>query len=271
MSNPPILLVVCIVAHIAVHTVVGEPNELSVHIEAFQSALVLGEPLFITARVRNDSKVDVAVFRQNSPSYELRSVNPFVVMISEDGIKYERWSDSFRTRYKSSPIELAPEAELAADLVIMFSGRHGLAFKQPGEYWISVKVIATDMESFQAEPIRVTVMLPGRDSAEAWNVLRSAELRKKYGELIQTPWQAHLDANDVEQCDDIIQLYPNSVYVEYLALSLGRWYLEGPQADKSQARRYLQIAKSTASTDFLSARAKKLLAREKTPDNRASR
>lgn len=266
MRNPHILVVVWFFVHISVGSSLGHAADLSVHVTAHKSTLVLGEPLFITARVRNEGKMPVKVYRQSSPSYERRSKNPFLVMMSTDGKKYESWSDSLRVRRKTSPIELAPAAELTTDLAILFSGRHGFVFAQPGAFWVSVKVIDTDMASFQADPIQVTVTHPGRENLDPWSVLGSATFARKYGELIQTPWRTKLGVDDLRQCDDIIGIYPDSIYAEYLALYLGRWYLEGPQRDKIQAHQYLEIAKSMVSSDFLSAKVMKVLERKEAGD-----
>lgn len=270
MRNRSILPICWLFLHIFANESLGDTADLAVHVETHKSTLVLGEPLFITVRVRNESTEPAKVAAQSSPGYERRSRNPFLVMISTDGNRYHAWFDGFRPTEKTSPIELAPGAELSSELVILFTNGDGFAFEQPGEYWVLVKVNVShpDMVSFQSEPIKVTVTRPGRESLEAWSVLGSEKFSKKYGELIQMPWYAKLSADDLEECDGIIRLYPNSIYPEYLALYLGRWYLEGAQTDKIQGRGYLQIAKSMVSSDYLRAKVMKLLATEETGDQR---
>jgi len=108
----------------------------------------------------------------------------------------------------------------------------------------------------------MTVTPPGRESLEAWNVLGSATFGKKYGELIQTPWRAKLSVDDLQQLNDIVTLYPDSVYAQYIALYLGRWYLESPQKNSIEARRFLTMAKDNAPLDFVKQKATALLSKD---------
>lgn len=226
---------------------------LTLELRVDQGSLILGEPLFLTARMKNKGTELLKIYNQNSPTYQ-RKISPIAVLLSEKGGKLDHWSDHFRPRYKTRPRELFPGQEINGTFVVLFQARNGFAFARPGAFWVSLKVICTDMSEVQSQPIAITVTRPAGESLDAWNRVSTDDFRELYGELIQAPWQVTLDVGRWQKCDDFIKDYPTAPHGAYLALALGRCYQEGPIKNAAMSLHYLEIAKSRASWKPLKAK-----------------
>ncbi|MEK6674391.1 MAG: hypothetical protein AABZ47_01905 [Planctomycetota bacterium] len=116
--------------------------------------------------------------------------------------------------------------------------------------------MTTTNEEFEAPPVQIEIREPPRAERAVWEWLN--EHKDEYGRLVQVPWEAKLSEEFVQECDRICT-QTNSLYGEYLALFLSRWYREGPNKDAQQSARFAEIAKAKATSEKVRTEAEKLL------------
>jgi len=241
-------LMIVALARVPALTEVGSGQLLSIRVEPDKSTVILGEPVFITATAMNRGSKPVELIYHNAPAY---AGYAFVDLHFAHGEKHTRsWRDDLRPRKEQSPMLVRPGESVAVELVMLFNSREGLFADKPGTYWIRGRaVIVADpyIEVF-SDPVKIEVVEPPKDQQATWKWLEAH--KQEYGRLIQVPWEAKLPDSFVEQCAQICD-DPQSVYVEYLALSLSRWYREGAGKDRAEAARYARIAELRASSDMV--------------------
>jgi len=244
-------------------------GEVGFELKPHKPTIVLGEPLIVSTVVKNLTNLPIDVFYQNSPAYNRRDLSVAIIRLSEEvppalpdpaslyGWFRHTWSDEFRPvrRRKPSTLRLDPGEDVTFKLVVLYRRTEGYAFEEPGEFWISARivVVAPNGENppnydIVAEPVAVTVNEPQYADQAVWGRLNAH--KEEYGRLIQIPWMAKLSDDFVAECRELCAT-SDSVYVEYLALFLSRWYSEGPGRDPAEASRYLEIAKTRATSEIV--------------------
>lgn len=238
---------------------VADTGTVAMQISTHKTALVVGEPLLVSATVQNDTSRAVKIYRQNSPTYARAESSVVSLFVSADGSTFKSWNDGLRPLEKTEPLSLSPGKKRTTDLVMLFSHDDGFAVKKAGKYWILGRVTTTAGAVIEAKPVMITVREPAGVDQDVWTWLK--DHKKEYGHLIQTPWVAELSGEFLSGCDRLCET-SQSTYVQYLALYLGRWYRESAIKDEIQSARYLEIAKSSASSEFLKTKVLKAIARE---------
>lgn len=250
--------------------------ELRLELKTHSDSIIAGEPLVILTHVGNGGTAPIDVFYQNAPTYE-RDASSFVLLRvsgnepppfdhQQTVVRWfmKTWSDGFRLieRRIRATHQIESDEEAESELVMLYSRTSGLAFQEPGRYWISAAVVVSSGDGdsppdFVAatEPASITVLDPQGEDQTAWKWL--LEHKDEYGRLIQVPWSTELSEEFVDGCRELCAA-SDSVYVEYLALFLSRWYLEGAGNDLVEAAKYAEIAKTRASSDKLRALAERV-------------
>lgn len=248
--------------------------EVEFEIKPHKDTIALGEPLALSTIVRNVATRPMHVAYQNSPAYyalgfailRLSKEEPPPLNDRLSILRWftDNWTDDFRPLIRIEPatVELDPGEEATVELVVLYRSEAGFAFGQPGKYWITARVVVSPggesqrSDDIAAEPVAITVRQPAGRDFVAWEWLKSNQ--QEYGCLIQIPWSAELSEQFVGACRAHLDA-SDSVYAEYLALSLSRWYGEGRGKDPVQATKFAEIARAKASSDTVRTLASKLL------------
>jgi ketosteroid isomerase-like protein len=151
------------------------------------------------------------------------------------------------------------------ELVVLYRRTEGFAFKEPGQHWVSAKIVAVNPAGgnprnydIAAEPVAITVREPAGRERATWEWLQIH--KDEYGRLVQVPWEAELSEEFVNGCHELCDT-SDSVYVEYLALFLSRWYGEGQGKNPAEAAKFAEIARARASSEMVRDLASKTLVR----------
>lgn len=229
-------------------SVLGQPSQnISVSIEAHKRILVLGEPLYLTARVQNNDQQPLVLVYGNGPSYSLGQ-GLGRVMIAKRNEELHFWSDHLRPLEKVSPVIVTAGQGITNEYVILYSDPTGFAFPTAGYYRVSVEYLLKSGQFIQARPIEITIKEPTEEDARQWELLKK---KPGYGILLQTPWDARVDSSMLSELTAIHDQVERSVYKQYLALAIGRYYMTGSRDNHKKAGAFLQEASVTADTDVM--------------------
>lgn len=230
-------------------------DALTVRVEPHKFAVVMGEPVLVTATVTNGGSGDVKLIHHNGPT--LAHV-PFCAVALRFGAEEERlneWSDGLRPVKKMGPKLLPPGESIAIDLVMLFSREDGFFADKPGTYWIQGRIVAHDIGQVLSPPVKIEVHEPSVSDRSVWQWLDAH--KEEYGRLVQVPWEAKSSDEFLQESARLCDT-SRSTYVEYLALFLSRSYREGAKKDAAKAVRFAEIAKARASSEKSRAEADKL-------------
>jgi len=249
----PFVGVVCFVTSAAS----SSGDALNVRVEPHKSTFFVGEPVLITAVVTNPGSEPVKVFYHNAPTLAPDPPSIVDLLFGADELHVEHWSDGLRKVSKMGPKLIAPGESVTIDLVMLFSREDGFFVKVPGTYWIQGRAVIASSPYVEvlSPPVAIEVREPSRVDRSAWQWLDAH--KEEYGRLVQTPWEAKMSDEFLEECDRLCSA-SQSKYVEYLALFLSRSYREGPKKDAAEAGRFADIAKTKASSEKIRSEADKL-------------
>lgn len=211
-------------------------QDLSVSLEPHKRVLILGEPLFVTARIKNNGQQPTVLAYANGPSYALGQ-GLGRVLIAKENEQLHSWSDRLRPIEKVSPVKLSAGQEIINEYVILYSHPTGFAFPITGNYRVSVEYVLKSGESVQAKPILITVREPTGEDARVWETLRK---ESGYGILLQTPWDPRVDSSVLSKLTIVHDQDGRSVYKQYLGLAIGRNYKAGNNDNRKKAVAFLQ-------------------------------
>jgi hypothetical protein len=141
---------------------------------------------------------------------------------------------------------------------MLFNARDGFFTTHPGTYWLQGRISANGIGDVLSPEVAIEVREPARAERSTWEWLDAH--KEEYGRLVQVPWEAKLSDEFIAGCRSLCDT-SDSVYVQYLALFLSRWYGEGPGKDHAEAARYAEIAQARASSEMMRNLASKALVR----------
>ncbi len=251
-------LFVPIAVLIVVQTESDDSGLITVDIAAQSDNVAIGQPVLFSVTVINHLKDTVKLINHNAPTLEAGTLSSVDLLLSEDGGHFERWSDRLRPRERTEPSILLAGERIEIDLVLLFSLRGGFFATESGKYLVRVRIVAHDLGEILSAPIAIEVREPSPSDRTAWQWLDAH--KEEYGRLVQIPWEAELSDEFAREAGRLAET-SRSVYAEYLALFLGRWYDEGKGKDAEQAARFAEIAKAKASSEKVRSEAEKLLAK----------
>lgn len=204
---------------------------LTLALETDKPGVVLGEPVYLTARLENSGPTSVKVPPELDPRFRWLSVNvafakgrafPFVpITILESDRPLQ---------------DLRPEEELAATFAVFFGG-HGWSFSEPGLYTLSAKYrfpVAGERTIQIVESSSITIdVIQGPTKAGSFLVDQGAA-SKEAGKFLL--WQSgdHL-RKGIAHLENLMDRYPESPLVDYIRLALAR-NLSRPFKDYSVSR-----------------------------------
>jgi hypothetical protein len=187
---------------------------LTLAIEIEKTSYVLGEPVYLTARLRNSGSSAVRVpialnptqgylhVQVTDPQERRRAVVPLAVLDDD-----------------SSPAELAAGSEVAEVFPIFFGAR-GWTFSQPGKYAIEAMYRAPGKEQpplVRSNTVNITVE-KGDGAGEL--LINSGAASQDAGKFLF--WQSgdHL-RRGLALLEDVMNRYPESILVDYVRAALG--------------------------------------------------
>jgi|GEM_PF-2065725 len=233
-------------------------HAVNVRVSPHKAVVTVGEPVLITATVTNEGSRPVTLIYHNAPTLMRRPPSVVELRFGTESGQLLSWSDGLRKIGKRAPKVIPPGASVMTELVMLFNRRSGFFTEDPGTYRISgrVVIVASPYIEILTTPITIEVRQPPRTERRTWLWLDAQ--REHYGRLIQVPWMAKLPDEFVTNCREFCAT-SDSVYVEYLALGLSRWYAEGPGRNRTEAARFAEIARTRASSERVRSLASKAL------------
>lgn len=238
----------------------GPEDKLTLRLELHKTEVIVGEPVLITATAENEGSEPLELIYHNAPT--LREMSVVDLRLGTDENQMKRWSGELRPAERVQPRILRPGESVTVEMVMLFNRRNGFFAESTGTFWIAGRAVirAKPYIEVLTTPIKIEVREPPRADRATWAWLDAK--KEEYGRLIQIPWMAKLSEEFVRECANTCDT-SHSTYAEYLALSLSRWYREGPRKDVQQATRFAEIAKERASSERILAEAEKLLPHSK--------
>ncbi|MEK6674437.1 MAG: hypothetical protein AABZ47_02145 [Planctomycetota bacterium] len=233
-------------------------ESLAVRVEPHKAVVIVGEPILVSAMVTNEGSGPVELIHHNGPTLAHIPFCVAALRFGDDEERLNEWSDNLRVREKMEPKLLPPGESITVDLVMLYNRKDGFFAVTPGKYWIQGRVVIAPSPYVEilTAPIAIEVREPPRAERAVWQWLSAN--KDEYGRLVQVPWEAKLSEEFVQECDRICT-QTTSLYDEYLAYFLSRWYREGPNKDAAKSQRFAEIAKAKATSEKVRTEAEKLL------------
>lgn len=209
-------------------SLVAAQQHLTFNIESAKTEYALGEPVYLTARLRNAGSTPVKLRKQLNPKYG----NVYIQVLGP-GEKRIGFFPVSVLDDDAPPGDLAPGEELSEVFPIFF-GSQGWTFSQPGEY--SLQAVYRSPARGQGEPVRsnsLKVTVTRGDGAGEF-LINSGEASRQAGKFLV--WQSgdHL-RKGVALLESLLERFPGSVLADYASLALGR-NLSQPFQDYSAGR-----------------------------------
>jgi hypothetical protein len=206
----------------------AQQRQLTLSLESAKAEYALGEPLYLTARLRNAASTAVKLPKQLNPKYGNLSVQ----VLGPGGRRIGFFPLSALDD-DAPPEDLAPGAELS-EVFSVFFGSQGWTFSQPGEY--QVRAAYRSPVQGQGEPVysnslKLTVTT-GDGSGDF--LVNSGEASRQAGKFLV--WQSgdHL-RKGIAHLESLLERFPESVLADYVRLAFGR-NLSQPFQDYSAGR-----------------------------------
>ncbi len=192
----------------------GNPSDsLKLTIAVEKTNVVLGEPVYVTVRLRNTGSSPAKVFKNLRPEVGVAQVD----VTAPDGRTFGFVPLAIIDT--DEPLgDLAPGEEVSA-VFALFYGARGWTFQRPGKYTLVAKY--QDPTHRKKEALRsnsVTVSVTQVDGAGEF--LMKGDAGREAGKFLV--WQAgdHL-RKGIAHLKDLIEKFPNSPLVDYAQLALG--------------------------------------------------
>ncbi len=235
------------------------PGEaLSVNISLHKTSIVLGEPLYIIARLEHKGAFSLSMVYQNSPSFNIGE-GWGRIMISNKASDFSNWSDDVRLIEKVAPAALIRpyrDSAIANDYVVGARGLNSIdnpEFLSSGKYKIKLEYVLTTGDVAVSEPVEFEVKEPVGEEKAIWNRLCANRL---YWLLVQAPWEVNAKADAAIDFEKELNLVKGTVYAQYMALGIGRSLLYG--GNRNDAMPFLQHCATTSDNEFISGMVKKI-------------
>ena len=233
-------------------------QDLAVEVRPHAKTVAFGEPLIVTAVVVNNQPNTAVIIHHNAPL--LRNAPSMVdLKLGTNRNDLRRWDARLGVDRRTEPSRLAAGEGGTIELVMLYSSRDGFFAIQPGTYWIQGRIVA-DTGEVLSDPVPIEVREPSPEDKAAWEWINAH--KEEYGRLVQVPWEAKLSEEFRTGAEELCEKTP-TVYTEYVAYFLSRWYREGPGKERpdalQQSDRFAEIARAKATSDKLRAEAEKVL------------
>ena len=242
-----------------VQCVLVQAHDLTVDLHPQKLVVDVGEPVVVSATVANNEPDAMTLIHHNAPTL-YHGLSVIDLRFGADKEHLMRWDDWLRPTRRTGARLIQPQESITVDLVMLFSAKDGFFATEPGKYWIQGRAYSNGDILGPPVPIEIRELSPA--DKPMWEWLNAH--KEEYGRLVQIPWEAKLSDEFLKGCDDACTKTP-SVYTEYIALFLSRWYQEGPGKERENAKeqpaRYAEIAKARATSDKIRTEAEKVLAR----------
>lgn len=225
-------------------------EDVSVRIAVPKPEVIVGEPVLMTVTVTNEGTTPVELIHHTAPTVALHELSLVELQVGTDPSNPHQWTDQYRALAKTSPRTLAPGKRVSTDLVMLFARKRGFFANTAGTYWIRCRAVISGDPYVEilSDAVKIELREPSTADRPTWEWLDAH--KDEYGHLVQAPSYGKLSNSFLEQYGQLCR-ESDSTYVEYMALSLSRWYREGPGKDRAKAAEFAAIARKRASTDLM--------------------
>jgi hypothetical protein len=232
----------------------ADEEPLRLELWSHKDGYEVGEPIELTARLRNDGAAPVEALALLEPEYGF--LNVALRRLEDDGERWVPFQPAVRrdARAGMRTASIAPGEALHGQARVFF-GSAGWTFEEPGTYEIVADYPGRDLESdarLVSEPLRIVIAAPATEAGiTARRILSeesSAHLGKEQGLYLLFQGGAHLEQGAAKM-RELVQQAPAASHAASANLALAQAALEpsidptrraAPAADLDAARRYYE-------------------------------
>ena len=212
-------------------------SSLQLILSAHRQTFLLGEPIYVTATLRNGSDAVIPVLGNLDPQ-----VGALELFISADGTERQLFSPTAIADVGGPLIDLGPGSEITAT-VPMFFGARGWTFP-PGVYSVTATYDDNFAGAVQSNEIQFSV---SDDDAAPGAFLVSGSSGVDAGKFLLWRGGDHLTAG-IERLNSLIATHPTSPLVDYARFALG---VSRSRSFMNYIRKELRKPDCPAATDHL--------------------